>query len=241
MHIAVISDLHLGEGGRSDSFGHSDADFLAFLRRLEARYDRIVLLGDVWETLTSPRLGDARGALRRARECHRAIASRLEGRKYVYVHGNHDLVAAHEGVPSEHVVEADGVRLLFTHGHQQDFVVRRLRWLSELGVWLGAHLRRLGLERLYRLADELDARRDRLSNDPARCVFQQWAVDLARSRGFDVVVTGHTHQAARGEHGDRLFLNSGTCSGGELSLLSIDTRAGRYEVVRERGNRRADG
>jgi len=44
------------------------------------------------------------------------------------------------------------------------------------------------------------------------------------------VVTGHTHRAARTEHGSRLFLNSGSCSEGQLSFLSIDTRRGDYAV-----------
>jgi predicted phosphodiesterase len=49
-------------------------------------------------------------------------------------------------------------------------------------------------------------------------------------RKFDVVVTGHTHWAARSEHGSRLFLNSGSCSDGKLSFLSLDTRRGDYAV-----------
>jgi predicted phosphodiesterase len=233
MRLAVLSDLHLGEGGPSDSFGHDDAEFLAFLRRIEADHERIVLLGDVWETLTSSRLGDAAGALARARAHHRELAARFRRPAYAYVHGNHDWVAAREGVPSELRIAANGVRVLFTHGHEQDLLVRRFRWLSELGVWLGAHLRRVGLASLYRAAQRLDVGRERVSIDPAACDFQRWAIDLARTREADVVVTGHTHVATRGEHGDRLFLNSGTCSEGQRSFLSIDTATGRYDVIRE--------
>ena len=31
MKVAVISDLHLGNAGASDIFGHDDAEFLKFL------------------------------------------------------------------------------------------------------------------------------------------------------------------------------------------------------------------
>ena len=43
-------------------------------------------------------------------------------------------------------------------------------------------------------------------------------------------MTAHTHVVAREWHGDRLFLNSGSCADGRLEYLSIDTKAGRYEV-----------
>jgi predicted phosphodiesterase len=66
--------------------------------------------------------------------------------------------------------------------------------------------------------------------DPARNAFQHWAVEVAKLRSADVVVTGHTHVAARAEYGGRLFLNSGSCSEGQTTFLSIDTRAGEYAV-----------
>ena len=42
--------------------------------------------------------------------------------------------------------------------------------------------------------------------------------------------TGHTHEAGRAEHGDRLFMNSGAFADGQRSFLSLDTRSGSYEV-----------
>ena len=49
-------------------------------------------------------------------------------------------------------------------------------------------------------------------------------------RDVDIVVTGHTHIATRAEHGSRLYLNSGSCSDGNLSYLAIDTRRASYTV-----------
>lgn len=230
MKIAVISDLHLGPGDASDSFGHGDAEFLRFLTRLERDFERIVLLGDVWETLTSRRIFDAREGLRLAREAHASLASRFELSKYFYVHGNHDIIAATEAVPAELLLDIDGVRLLFTHGHHHDWLIRRARWLSETCVWLGAWVRRIGLSAVYRLGYLLD---NALSRPPAHCLkdtFQAWAYSLAKLRHADVVVTGHTHIAARSERDSQLFLNSGTCSEGQYSYLAIDTKCGRYEV-----------
>jgi predicted phosphodiesterase len=231
MEIAVISDLHLGRGGPVDGFGHDDGEFLRFLSFLERNFERVVLLGDIWETLTGAMPGYAAAELELARARHPEIAKRFERPRYAYVHGNHDLVAgAVDGAPDELVLEADGQRLLFTHGHQNDGLIVRKRWLSELGVWLGGWIRRLGLASLYRLIASFDEKRGGVSLDGTRCEFQRWAVDAAARSHSDIVITGHTHLATRAEHGPRLFLNSGTCSEGKLSFLSLDTRRAIYGV-----------
>lgn len=229
MRVAVISDLHLGAGDECDAFGHDDAEFLGFLRFLEREFERIVLLGDIWETLTSPVLGRAREALAQARARHHEIAARFASERYVYVHGNHDLVAATEGAPDHHLLSADGVRLLFTHGHQRDTLVTNARWLSELGVWLGAWSRRMGAASVQRAFARMDVA-SAGSEDPSRCPYQRWAIAEGAERSADIVVTGHTHLATRAEHGSLLYLNSGTCSEGRTSFLALDTRRGSFEV-----------
>jgi predicted phosphodiesterase len=135
-----------------------------------------------------------------------------------------------QATPDELIIDTGDTRILFTHGHQNDDLVQRRRWLSELGIWLGGWIRRLGLGALYRLLAEMDKNSGGASLDSTRCSFQKWAMDVAAEREFDVVVTGHTHLAANAEHGSRLFMNSGSCSEGELSFLSLDTRRAQYAV-----------
>lgn len=231
MQIAVISDLHLGVGDRADGFGHDDAEFLKFLSFLERNFERVVLLGDIWETLHARRFGNVAAELQAARAAHPEIAKRFERSCYHYVHGNHDLVAgAALGAPDQLTIEADGVRLLFTHGHQGDSLYQKRVWLADILVWLGGWIRRCGLEALYRLCAELDHARGALLPNGLECPFQRWAVGMAAHQHAEVVITGHTHMAAKTEHGSRLFLNSGSCNEGRLSFLSIDTRAGAYAV-----------
>jgi predicted phosphodiesterase len=231
MHIAVISDLHLGPGDVTDGFGHDDQTFLRFLRYLEANFERIVLLGDIWETLTGPRLGHAAASLAAARDAHPEIARRFAGPKYSYVHGNHDLVAgAADEVPDKLLLRTDGASVLFTHGHHHDLLIRKARWLSELGVWLGAWLLRLRLSPLYKLFNAVDMSRAAAAQGDTRGSFQRWAVGLARAHETDIVVTGHTHVPLRSEVGDRLFLNSGSCAEGRYSFAALDTHSGRYQV-----------
>jgi predicted phosphodiesterase len=231
MQIAVISDLHLGAGGAADAFGHDDWEFLRFLSFLEGNFERIVLLGDIWETLTPHWPLAPREALRNAREAHPEIARRFERPQYTYVHGNHDLIAGvTDGAPEELVLLDRGTRILFTHGHRHDALIRHARLVSEVGVWLGGWLLRLGLRSVHRLFEMLDHVRSGVDVGPTRCTFQRWAVSLASHRQADVVVTGHTHIPLRAEHASALFLNSGSCAQGRFSFLSLDAAAGRYAV-----------
>ncbi|MBC8067779.1 MAG: metallophosphoesterase family protein, partial [Deltaproteobacteria bacterium] len=138
MRIAAISDLHIGVRAGLDGFGHAIDAFDAWLARLEQEHDRIVLLGDVFQTdhVLVP------GRRARARELHAArrraevLVRRFSGPRYHYVHGNHDEVARTElDVVSSLRIAADGVELLFTHGHQFDPVARTAPWLAGLGGW----------------------------------------------------------------------------------------------------------
>lgn len=231
MKVAVISDLHLGIGDHVDGFGHDDGEFLAFLSYLEANFERIVLLGDVWETLHCRKLGNFASELAAARAAHREIATRFERPCYSYIHGNHDLVAGTAlGAPESLSLEDDGVRILFTHGHQGDPLIEKRAKLADICVWLGGWLRRWGFEAVYQYCAELDHARGALHPQLESCSFQKWAMALAARASADVIVTGHTHMAARQEHGSRLFMNSGSCDRGRLNFLSIDTRLGDYAI-----------
>jgi predicted phosphodiesterase len=231
MELAVISDLHLGRGDPGDRFRHDDGAFLRFLDHLERNFERIVLLGDVWETLGSRRLGDYVAELGRAQAAHPEIARRFRHPRYAYVHGNHDLVARRVWkAPGELTIQADGVRLFLTHGHDHDWIIHRLNWLAELGSWVGAALLRWGQEALFHVLDRwYSGRPDR---DPSRCSFRRWALALAETQSADVIVTAHTHAPACELHGPRLFMNSGTCAYGRYSFLGLDTRTQRFELHR---------
>ena len=229
--IAVISDLHLGGGDRADRFGHDDAEFLRFLDFLEANFERIVLLGDIYETLTSPRPGRQLAALKQSKTAHGELVARFDRAPYRYIHGNHDLVTAHvDNAPSGLHIEANGTRILFTHGHAYDWITQNARWLSEWSVWAVGWMMRMGLTPVAKGLDSLDNLLTGVSRDPEKCGFQKWAVNLARRHNADIVVTGHTHIASRAEHGDRLFLNSGSCAQGNYSFLSLDTSLGNFGI-----------
>jgi predicted phosphodiesterase len=231
VNIAVISDLHLGSEDPVDSFGHVDSEFLRFLAFLEGNFERIVLLGDIWETLTSRCPFSPRRGLREGRERHNAIAERFTRPNYTYIHGNHDLVAADvDGAPEQWSLDVDGKRLLFMHGHPYDRMIRVARHIVELGVFLGGWIRRAGWDHLYQHLDQLDQKRSAVSLDAGTCTFQAWAMDVASQANADIVVTGHTHVPVATQHGQRLYMNSGSCSRGRYTYLALDTRRDSYGV-----------
>jgi predicted phosphodiesterase len=231
VNIAVISDLHLGSEDKVDSFGHADAEFLRFLTFLESNFERVVLLGDIWETLTSSCPFSARQGLAEARVRHPDIAQRFTRTGYTYIHGNHDLIAGDvDGAPERWTLDVDGKRLLFMHGHGYDRLLRMARHIAELGVWLGGWIRRAGWHRLYHHLDQLDQRRSAVSLDAQQCTFQAWAMNMASQEQADIVVTGHTHVPVATEHGARLYMNSGSCSRGRYTYLALDTRKDVYGV-----------
>ena len=231
MKIAVISDLHLGSEDVTDSFGHDDGEFLRFLSFLEQHFERIVLLGDIWETLDSRCPWVARRALAQARERHPEIDRRFRRPSYTYIHGNHDPIAAEiDGAPERWSLDVDGKRFLFMHGHGHDRLIRVARHIVELGVCLGGWIRRAGCHGLYQRLDALDQARSVISAEPSRCSFQAWAVGVASRSHADVVVTGHTHVPNASEHGSRLYLNSGSCSRGRFTYLALETQSDVYAV-----------
>ncbi len=231
MNIAVISDLHLGSEDVTDDFGHDDAEFLRFLSFLEGNFERIVLLGDIWETLTERCPWRARRGLAEARGRHPEIAQRFRRPSYKYIHGNHDLIAAEvDGAPERWSLDVDGKRLLFMHGHGHDRWIRVARHIVELGVCIGGWIRRAGCHRLYRQLDALEQSRLKVSMDAAHCSFQAWAMGAGGSVDADIVVTGHTHMPRACRQGQRIFMNSGSCSRGRFTFLALETRTDTYGV-----------
>lgn len=231
MNIAVISDLHLGSEDATDSFGHDDGEFLRFLSFLERNFERIVLLGDIWETLTSRCPWVARRALIDTRTRHPELAKRFRQPSYTYIHGNHDLIARDvDGAPEQWSLDVDGKRLLFMHGHGHDRLIQMARHVVELGVCLGGWIRRAGCHGLYRRLDALDQARSAISAEGERCSFQAWAMSMASSVRADIVVTGHTHVPRATEYGAGMYLNSGSCSRGRFTYLALDTRRDVYGV-----------
>lgn len=212
-----LSDIHLGT--RACQAGR----LLEFLREHEC--DHLYLVGDIvdfWAMSRSvcwtPEQNTVvQKILKRAR--HRV--------NVVYVPGNHDeALREHAGISLGDIrvvdecvhVAADGRRYLVVHGDAFDQVTRYHRWLAVLGdyaydlvVWLNGRLSRLrrtfGVAGYWSLAGY--AKSKVKSAVSFVFDFEEAVVHYARERGFDGVVCGHIHAAARKDFAGVTYLNCG--------------------------------
>lgn len=243
MRIAVLSDLHLGIRDRAERFGHDQAAFERFLDALERAFDVIILNGDTWETWQGERFADTRAAWRAARRAWDRLGARFEREPYRLTWGNHDPLLADEGVPRQLTLEADGLRLLFTHGHEWDPPLKRIGPLAYAFSWSTAWMVRReerpavrainrlrgGFERRHLYNPRLPPRLDAL--DEASCPYLRGAAAWLREHPrVDVIALGHTHVPARVETPWGLVLNSGAAAGGRYAWIAADTARRAFHV-----------
>ena len=118
--VALLSDLHLGDGSPGDLFGAKDDALLEHLARETDWADVLVLNGDIFDHMRCPRHDRIELAHPRVTARLRQLAEQL---RVIYIWGNHDdislLTAA---LPDAEYAEAVtvGDALCITHGHQFD-------------------------------------------------------------------------------------------------------------------------
>lgn len=226
MKLAVISDLHLG----GDNFKLSPVKLNSFLDVLERAHDRIILLGDIFETaFPAWPWQSARDYLRLFRR-YRLLTARFHRYPYSLLSGNHDAVALrHFGVPHSIEIECDGARILCTHGHEFEFLYRNAFTfrMTDVYLWLAGVLKRMGIRLLYDMAYDFD---HRVNMRDGGLALLKAAQRLATERRLDCVVMGHTHleRLERLPNG-AMYINTGDCQQ-RCVYASIDTRLRTYEL-----------
>jgi UDP-2,3-diacylglucosamine pyrophosphatase LpxH len=179
----ILSDLHLGDGGRGDDFAPNAPLVMAALDRHYRRERfRVVLNGDIEELM--------RFSLPRIQERWRGFYERL-GRfppgAVIKLIGNHDADLRFPGFPAPRFPVREAVRFNYAgddvfifHGHQASPVLKKMHRPSR---WLLRFLARpLGIPN-YSVAH--DSRR--------RFRIEERAYRFARNRGL-IAVIGHTHR-----------------------------------------------
>lgn len=233
MRIAALSDFHIGARAYTDEFHHAEADFLRWLDALAADHDRIVLVGDIYQTEHALLPGSAAAArqLARARARLPALAERVCGPKFLYVHGNHDAVAAHElGAPEQLRLVADDFAIVFIHGHQFDPIFQRARAAAQVATWFTGRLRRAGLRPLAQWFEGRDIAIKHRRFGHADGPYARAARRILREQAADLVVMGHTHVAHQHALPEGRLVNTGSCSRGRRVHVTIDTRARSVEI-----------
>jgi len=221
MKICVISDVHYKyrQDTRAD---HENARvFLNFLEEIVGLYDLLVLNGDIFDLYNDWKYTIVRQyfpVLHRLANIHEA------GCRIVYISGNHDFwfngfldkELGFELYSDHYTLDADGKKLLFTHGDL--YTVNDLRYklfrrfirmplirLSfdllhpDLALTIGASMSRSS--RLRRMSDVLKRRKGN--------GLKNWSqAQIARGRA-DIVIMGHNHEPEIINQGSGFYANAG--------------------------------
>jgi len=237
MQIAVLSDLHLGKKDKLDQFYRNpgaEEKLENLFEYLESHVDKIILLGDVFETLRGKSLRNREKQLKDILKCYPKITQRiLEDPAYVLLQGNHDTISgpvlnAREALK----IKDNGVSMCFFHGHQVDPKVGSfwIRHFEKTGVWLGGWLERAGLDVTKK--GNLSSKFKALNGLWKKGLFEEAAVAYGKEMGGDIIITGHSHHPMKIEIDGALFLNSGTRVAGRQDFALLDTATREYEVYK---------
>ena len=211
----ILSDLHLGA-----QMSHA-REATRVLK--ENRFERLILLGDIFADLNFARLTKEHwkflGLIRKLSNPKRKI-------EVVWVEGNHDhgltdimshLVGVRVYQSYEWIYR--GLHHVAIHGHQFDgFQVNQLR-LSRWGTSLYLMLQKLDFKSkpIARMIDRLNTRWLRMSPKVSA-----GALAHAKHHGADRIFCGHTHEALHIERDGINYYNSGGWVDSRLTYLTID-------------------
>jgi len=194
----VLSDLHMGDGSRSDDLRHNEDLVVGALRHYNETGASLILLGDIEEFW----LFDLEHIRARYEDSIYREIRKFGDDRIIRIFGNHDQEwgvrndpakndgrvsqAASEGV---RMTDAQGVpRLLLVHGHQGSRNADRGSWVSRFFVRLFRPVKPVARStRVYR---KRSATRSQIQRD-----FERTRYEWGKMRGA-LLICGHSHRAS---------------------------------------------
>ncbi|MBE7411084.1 MAG: UDP-2,3-diacylglucosamine diphosphatase [Leptospiraceae bacterium] len=214
----MISDIHIGD----EKFEKNLSGFEEFLDYLERNFDEIVLLGDIIETYWCVFPWQTAKIYKRNLEKYNRITKRFSENPYIFLSGNHDNIAYRKWkIPYRYSKEIDGMKILFTHGHELDTVYRNYFTVKfvELFMWAGYRLKKMGFPFLYDYGYKVD-HKNNVENGGIQYTLA--AKKYIVEEKFNLVVMGHTHVEKIVSFGNGKYINSGDCLTRKM-FVAIDT------------------
>jgi len=235
-----ISDLHLGDGSRTDDFGR-DNEFLEFLEFIESQAQELIILGDFLELWQA----DLDRVLFRHSEVINRILSLRNKVKITYVIGNHDyipfvrFVDSIAGICLEYRNIESGI--VAEHGHKYDIFnryknpLKSIRWpagkyftevVAGLERWIHPDIdtwTRKTIERMDGFLREAIFIRNRIPPTSKEYIkrgghfaeFEE-AVKNHLEKDAKIVIFGHTHKCQLKSLDNGVYANCGTWVDGEI-------------------------
>ena len=213
-----LSDLHFGDGSRTDLFAGQDARLVDFLDQHRHRVEALVFLGDV---IDLPQAGWAKRVIRAHEEVIEYLRELVAARRVIFVRGNHDWWVDYEGIfPGATCCEAVliGERNLAWHGHQADMHMHPGRAGAMAKTYLHALAERMVGTRLVPPLERHDSRANRVTLSLAvgwarlSLVRAAWHRSRARIERAEAL-EGNVHYLARSVCGDPADLHGATVRG----------------------------
>ncbi len=221
MRICVLSDIHFKFAPSSEDDRRNAAIVLEFLESCVGKYDLMVLNGDIFDLWFDWKYTIIKQYFPLL---HRLARIAEEGCKLVLIGGNHDFwfgdfLGKYLGVeihPEHYRLEADGKRMLFTHGDLHTVNDLRyktfrafirlpfMKWLfsllhPDLALGIGSKMSRSS--RLREISHTLQTKRS--------AGLARYAEKQTSRKNYDYVFMGHSHKPAIRELGKGLYINSG--------------------------------
>jgi UDP-2,3-diacylglucosamine pyrophosphatase LpxH len=227
MRIATFGDLHLGHSPVLDKFLGEEDRLLRLDDHLSRTHDRIILMGDIYQTDYGSYPGSRSEVLEAILKRYSRIFRRWSAAHHYSLFGNHDLITQKLlGNLKQIRLLKDNWSIWLTHGHQFDPFTGDKRRLPFFVTWMIGWSRRLGFSCL---ADFLEGSFYDWGERLSRALEQAAIIALNHGKN-DVIVMGHSHQMACLPIGRGVYVNSGACTPDSLRYVSIDTSRRVVEV-----------
>jgi len=228
MNILVLSDLHICNGDRLDTFKWEARAFIKKLEYIRATYsiDQVILNGDIYEL--------CKYSLKEITRKNTLLVNYFEVINAIYIKGNHD-IGHPNGLNYYLIINSKGRRIRIEHGHKADFLngTRPGRIVGHsFFKMLKACACMPFAVRLYfgRLLKNEGISHERTYNF---YTYLRYAVRLLKRD--DVVILGHTHSlevhTTYSGNDTKLYLNCGSCSFGRFQGMILDTETLRYQPI----------
>ena len=120
---------------------------------------------------------------------------------------------------------------MFTHGDAYDPLLQGVTRLSHTATWVTGRLRWAGLGRLAQSLEAADVRTKAARFSGLDGPYAHGARRLAAEADAQFVVMGHTHTPLLQAVGQAIFANTGTCSLGQRTAVSIDLCQGHAALL----------
>jgi UDP-2,3-diacylglucosamine pyrophosphatase LpxH len=232
----IISDVHLGIAGSKPQ------ELSRFLRYNTC--ETLLLNGDIIDGWELKKYGSWKVKHTRF---FKVVMKMMEEHhtKVVYLHGNHDdfldnilpLTIGNLSIQLDYIHESLGKRYYVVHGDIFDSVTTNLKWIAKLGslgynvlLWVNKlynSIRKMMGKRPYSFSQYIKTRVKSAVSPTSK--FEKQLTELAKFKGCQGIICGHTHRPAIKMLGEVMYMNSGDWID-SLTALTEDFE-GNWELV----------